>query len=122
VHVDLPKQRHKEMVAMSEPKPVAFLVAAESDRPRSRSLLGTGLRPSDAGSWKWSDLNTIAEPQKRTAGGKAHMAAGASTTKTKRGGARSYLPAGHDPTSHRYAAPYSEFDLMFPTTLGEALR
>ena len=62
-HVDLPKQRHKEMRAMSELEAERFLAAAQSDPLHAlfELLLGTGLRPSEATGLKWSDLDPISK-------------------------------------------------------------
>lgn len=126
-HVDLPKQQHKEMLAMNELEAGRFLAAAESDPLHAlfELLLGTGLRPSEAAGLKWGDLDPVSGTLSvqrtvvRPKGGGWRF----DHTKTKRGRRTLALPGGLVTTllSHRDAAPYSEHDLMFPTVLGEAL-
>lgn len=126
-HVDLPKQQHKEMLAMNELEAGRFLVAAESDTLHAlfALLLGTGLRPSEAAGLKWSDLNAVSGTLSvqrtvvRPKGGGWRF----DHTKTKRGRRTLALPAGLVTTllSHKDAVPYSEHGLMFPTAQGEAL-
>lgn len=126
-HVDLPKQQHKEMLAMNELEAGRFLAAAQSDPLHAlfALLLGTGLRPSEAAGLKWSDLDTVSKTLSvqrtvvRPKGGGWRF----DHPKTKRGRRTLALPAGLVATliSHKAAAPGSEHDLMFPTPLGEAV-
>lgn len=59
--VDLPKQQEKEMKVLSKEQAEAFLKAIESDpyRVLLATLLGTGMRPSEAAGLKWSDVDLI---------------------------------------------------------------
>ena len=126
-HVDLPKQQHREMLAMDEKEAIRFLEAARADPLHAlfALLLGTGLRPSEAAGLKWSDLDTgtkslsvqrsIVRPK---GGGWAF-----GHTKTKRGKRTLALPDGLIATllEHRSGTPESRHGLMFPNETGEAL-
>lgn len=61
-YVDLPKQRRKEMLALSEDEANRFLAKAQGDKHYLlfAVLLGTGLRPSEAVALKWSDFDVAA--------------------------------------------------------------
>ena len=126
-HVDLPKQQHREMKAMTEDEAQRFLTAAQSDPLRAlfSVLLGTGLRPSEAAGLKWSDLDptskmlgvqrTVVRP--KGGGWKFDQ------PKTRRGRRTLALPDGLIATlhEHRAAAPPNEHGLMFASENGEAL-
>lgn len=126
-HVDLPKQRHKEMLAMNELEAGRFLAAAQSDPLHAlfELLLGTGLRPSEAAGLKWSDLDPVSgmlsvqRTVVRPKGGGWRF----DHTKTKRGRRTLALPAGLVTTllTHKRAAPKNDHGLMFSTALGEAV-
>lgn len=57
--VELPRQKHKEMRAMTPTEVRAFLAEAEGDRYETLFLLAvtTGLRPSEYLALKWDDIN-----------------------------------------------------------------
>ena len=126
-HIDLPKQQHKEMRAMSELEAGRFLVAAKSDPLHAffALMVGTGLRPSEAAGLKWSDLDPVSgmlsvqRTVVRPKGGGWRF----DHTKTKRGRRTLALPAGLITTllSYEDATPPNEHGLMFSTGLGEAL-
>ena len=59
--VDLPKQQTREMTTMSSEEAQAFLRAIEGDSYHVllATLLGTGMRPSEAAGLRWSDVDLI---------------------------------------------------------------
>jgi len=59
--VDLPKQQTSEMATLSEKEAQRFLKAIEGDpyRVLMATLLGTGMRPSEAAGLRWSDVDII---------------------------------------------------------------
>lgn len=126
-HVDLPRERQREMQVMSEEEAQRFLAAAKSDPLYTlfALLLGTGVRPSEAIGLKWIDLEPHAKTLSirrvvvRPKGGGWLF----EEPKTKRGKRTIALPDGLLATlaEYRECAPYSEHGLMFPTLNGEPL-
>lgn len=59
--VDLPKQQQREMKVLDQEQAAAFLKAIESDpyRVLLATLLGTGMRPSEAAGLRWPDVDLI---------------------------------------------------------------
>ena len=59
--VDLPKQQTREMTTLSSEEAQAFLRAIEGDpyHVLMATLLGTGMRPSEAAGLRWSDVDLI---------------------------------------------------------------
>lgn len=58
-NVDLPKQQTREMKTLSQDEAQRFLEAIEDDPYRTlmATLLGTGMRPSEAAGLKWGDVD-----------------------------------------------------------------
>lgn len=60
-NVDLPKQQAREMKTLSQDEAQRFLEAIEPDpyHVLMATLLGTGMRPSEAAGLRWSDVDLI---------------------------------------------------------------
>lgn len=124
--IDLPKQRKKEMKALSEEEATRFLAAAKADKYHVlfALLLGTGLRPGEAPGLKWADF----DPAKRSLrvqrvwarGDSGHKFQQPKTAKSRR---NVELPAGliRLLLAHCEQQPANELDLMFASEAGTPL-
>ena len=124
--IDLPKQRKKEMKALSEEEATRFLAAAKSDKyyVLFALLLGTGLRPGEALGLKWTDFDAAKSSLRVhrvwARGRSGHKFQQPKTAKSRR---NVELPEGLVKllVEHRDQQPPNELDLMFASETGTPL-
>ena len=125
--VDLPKQQKKEMLALTEIEAQRFLAVAQRMSEHSvlfATLLGIGLRPSEAFGLQWSDISFV--------NGELRVQRMVSTTKggwsfkpPKTPKSRRSIPLPHDLTKllleHKGQTEPGEYNLVFPNQKGNPL-